>query len=91
MLSSVPSGNIINVIRGNEFKCFQRVLNRKTFDIFKRLDVNFVDASNIGEGACDNGGPTREFLRLLVYDVFRSTLFEGPDDSKNLSLSTSGN
>jgi len=86
----VPTSNMINVVRGTEFECFKRAFRRTNFDSKKRLDVRFVDADENTEGAADNGGPTREFLRLLLFDIFTSSLFEGSADSKELRLSTRG-
>ncbi|KAM4521337.1 unconventional myosin-VIIa-like, partial [Fundulus diaphanus] len=46
----------------------------------------FVDGEGQSEGAVDDGGPSREFLRLLVAALRDSRYFEGPEGSKNLSL-----
>uniref|UniRef100_A0A087YJY6 HECT domain-containing protein n=1 Tax=Poecilia formosa TaxID=48698 RepID=A0A087YJY6_POEFO len=46
----------------------------------------FVDVEGQSEGAVDDGGPSREFLRLLVDALRDSRYFEGPEDSKHLSL-----
>lgn len=42
------------------------------------------------EGSVDEGGPTREFFRLLMMALKDSTLFTGPQNSKNLSLDSHG-
>lgn len=88
--SPVPTSNLINVIRGSEFGCFERAFRRKNFDVWKRINVQFVDFDSTKEGATDNGGPSREFFRLLLSDVLSSHLFEGPTEAKQLSLSTTG-
>ena len=36
----------------------------------------------LGEPAVDIGGPCREFLRLLIEDVCKSSFFEGTDESR---------
>ncbi len=38
----------------------------------------------------DGGGPTREYLRLLLKAVQQSSIFEGPENSKRLWLVTEG-
>jgi hypothetical protein len=90
IVSSVPTGNIINVVRGSEFDCFKRAVSRKTFNPFRRLDIQFVDVDNQSEGAVDNGGPMREFFRVLLGNLFDGSLFEGPETGKQLCLSTLG-
>lgn len=47
-----------------------RALNCQNFAPDKRLNVVFVDVEkNTGEGAVDDGGPTREFFRLLISEA----------------------
>ncbi|MED6278955.1 hypothetical protein CHARACLAT_029401, partial [Characodon lateralis] len=50
------------------------------------LNVTFVDTAGVTEGAVDDGGPTREFLCLLITEIKDSSFFNGPDYNKNLSL-----
>lgn len=88
---NVPNANIINVVRGSALPSFARALKRKNFSPIHRLDVCFVDVAQNAEGAIDNGGPTREFFRLLLTELSGSEVFEGPDHSKHLRLSTNGN
>ena len=87
-VSSTPTANMINVARGSEFDCFNRAVSRKTFNPFRRLDIQFVDVDGATKGAVDNGGPTRKFVRLLLRNVFTGSLFEGPETGKQLCLST---
>ena len=47
------------------------------FDLNKHISVTFV-----GEPAVDVGGPSREFLRLLMHDMCKSCYFERADDSR---------
>jgi len=81
---------VFNVTRCDVLNGFRRGVNRKCFDPFKRIDVLFVDSANVAEGSIDSGGPTREFLRLLLLEIFTSGLFEGPANGKQLALSTIG-
>ncbi|CAL8255971.1 unnamed protein product [Boreogadus saida] len=52
-----------------------RAFKRKSFDPEAKLDVVFVDEDDNGEGAVDEGGPTREYLRLLMRAVHQSNIF----------------
>lgn len=81
---------MINVVRSDVLQGFVRAIRRKSFDPRKKLNVLFVDMNNVTEGAVDNGGPLREFFRLLLAQVFNSSIFEGPAVMKHLALSTSG-
>ncbi|XP_028296999.1 G2/M phase-specific E3 ubiquitin-protein ligase-like isoform X2 [Gouania willdenowi] len=53
-----------------------------------KLDVIFVDSEGEGEGAVDDGGPTREYLRLLMRAIQHSKIFDGPEDDRLLALDT---
>ncbi len=44
----------------------------------------------VKEGAVDDGGPLREFLHLLLTDIGRCAIFQGPDNQNNLSLDVNG-
>ncbi|XP_078520359.1 G2/M phase-specific E3 ubiquitin-protein ligase-like [Lissotriton helveticus] len=50
----------------------------------------FTDSSGNSEGAVDFGGPTREFLRLLMHHLQHTKLFEGPENRKTLSCDAQG-
>lgn len=50
----------------------------------QKLDIVFQDAEGTGEGVADEGGPTKEFLRLLMRDIHTSDIFEGADWNKVL-------
>ncbi|XP_067271191.1 coagulation factor V-like [Pseudorasbora parva] len=71
------SSNQINVCRNNVFLCSLRAFKRRFFNPEAKLDVVFVDENDNGEGAVDEGGPTREYLRLLMRAVHQSNIFEG--------------
>ncbi|XP_059374195.1 G2/M phase-specific E3 ubiquitin-protein ligase-like [Carassius carassius] len=45
-----------------------------------------MDDFNQAEGAVDEGGPKREFFRLLMVALKERSLFTGPQNNKNLSL-----
>lgn len=71
-------------------ECAKRAFKRKAFCPLKPISVAFVDAYNISEGVVDNGGPTREFFRLLVKEATASHIFDGPPGARTLALSTQG-
>ncbi len=87
----VTRSNTFNVDRFDVFSSFKRVIRRNGFSIMQKIDVCFVDVDGATEGAIDGGGPTREFLRLLLKEVIAGPLFEGPEDSRYLKLNTNGN
>ncbi len=89
-LSSCPTSNQINVCRDNILQGSLQAFKRRRFNPEARLDVIFVDSDGVGEGAVDEGGPTREFLRLLMREIQRSKIFEGPEDNRLLALDTHG-
>lgn len=85
-----PSANQINIIRNEEFACAERAFRRPAFDPESKLDVVFIDEDGHGEGAIDNGGPTREFCRLLMGQLQDLPIFEGPLDARTLALDSIG-
>lgn len=89
-LSSCPTSNQINVIRDNLLQGSLQAFKRRRFNPGARLDVVFVDSDGVGEGAVDEGGPTRECLRLLMREIQMSKIFEGPENSRLLALDTHG-
>lgn len=84
----VPSANCINAVRERVMDSAIRAFRRKKFDPLKKLNVMFVDDYGESEGAIDNGGPTREFLRLLLKEATTCSIFEGPKEALQLALST---
>ncbi|XP_076578623.1 G2/M phase-specific E3 ubiquitin-protein ligase-like [Chaetodon auriga] len=86
--SFCPTSNQINVCRDNVFLCSLRAFKRRNFNPEAKLDVVFVDEDDNGEGAVDEGGPTREYLRLLMRAVHQSNIFEGHEKDRRLSLDT---
>ncbi|XP_049325554.1 uncharacterized protein LOC111196328 [Astyanax mexicanus] len=85
-----PSANLINVCRDDIMACAVRAFERPLFDPMKKIDIIFVDDWDMSEGAVDDGGPTREFSRLLMQAIKESSLFEGPENEKHLSLDSHG-
>lgn len=86
--SFCPTSNQINVCRDNVLLCSLRAFKRRFFNPEAKLDVVFVDED--GEGEVDEGGPTREYLRLLMRAVHQSNIFEGHEKDRQLSLDTQG-
>ncbi|XP_032363460.1 G2/M phase-specific E3 ubiquitin-protein ligase [Etheostoma spectabile] len=84
--SFCPSSNQINVCRYNVFLCSLRSFKLRSFNPEAKLNVVFVDEDDNGEGAVDQGGPTREYLRLLMRAVHQSNIFEGHEKDRQLSL-----
>lgn len=58
-----------------------RAIQRKTFSFCRPLVVTFA-----GEEGVDEGGPKREFLRLLMVALRQSSVFQGPWLSHDLNL-----
>lgn len=81
---------MINACRDDIYGSAKRAFTRRLFDPYKPLGVVFMDLGNNAEGAVDDGGPTREFCRLLMKDIQNRCLFEGPDHSKLLALDSHG-
>lgn len=70
-----PIANQINVVRSKVLETTLRAMTRRSFNPSRRMNVVFVDSCGTGEGAVDDGGPTREFVRLLM--KFNSKCFAG--------------
>lgn len=81
---------MINVCRENIMDGAMRAFARRSFNPEAKLSVVFMDDFMQAEGSVDEGGPTREFFRLLMMALKDSTLFTGPQNSKNLSLDSHG-
>ncbi|KAK0136583.1 hypothetical protein N1851_027268 [Merluccius polli] len=75
--SFCPTSNQINVCRNNVLLCSLRAFKRRYFNPEAKLDVVFVDEDDNGEGAVDEGSPTRKYLRLLMRAIHQSNIFEG--------------
>ncbi|XP_041830782.1 uncharacterized protein LOC121633001 [Melanotaenia boesemani] len=84
--TSSPIHNCLNVCREFLLEGSFRAFRRTHFNPCHRLMITFVDDEGQSEGAVDDGGPSREYLRLLISALRDSRYFEGPESSKNLSL-----
>ncbi|XP_013855809.1 G2/M phase-specific E3 ubiquitin-protein ligase [Austrofundulus limnaeus] len=84
-----PTSNQINVCRDRILECSLHAFRRRRFDPAAKLDVIFVDEEGSAEGAVDEGGPTREYLRLLMRAIHQSNVFEGHENDRHLALDTS--
>ena len=82
--SSKPK-NIVNVDRGDILDGAFRAFKRKTFYGQRLLNVRFT-----GEDGIDNGGLTREFLRLSVSAIEQLNCFEGEEHRKFIALDYNG-
>ena len=83
-IDSDGAKNIVNVIREDVLDGGFRGFMRKTFNPCHKLSVRFS-----GEAAIDDGGPTREFLRLALYQI-EMKLFYGESNGKFLTLDADG-
>ncbi|PIK45346.1 putative G2/M phase-specific E3 ubiquitin-protein ligase-like [Apostichopus japonicus] len=79
-----------NVNRAKVWECAVRGFKRLPFEPTKCLSVHFTDRMGSMEGAVDEGGPRREFLRLLAKALQNSPIFEGSMERLSLSLNASG-
>ena len=82
--------NYFNINRKNVIDGAVRALKRKSFMENGRLSVKFNDNFGHSEGAIDAGGPTREFLRLVMAQISNSSIFAGHDTCKYLTKCKTG-
>jgi hypothetical protein len=82
--------NLINVRRKYAFKDGLEKMKRAKFNASHPLSVKFADGSGQSEGAVDRGGPTREFLRIAIRQMFNSKMFGGTDRNKVFLLDQEG-
>ena len=82
--------NFVNVRRKYAFKDGIQKLKRLAFIESHPLSVKFANETGQSEGAIDLGGPTREFLRLAICQMFESKLFGGADNNKVFILDQEG-
>uniref|UniRef100_A0A3B5Q634 Uncharacterized LOC106700434 n=1 Tax=Xiphophorus maculatus TaxID=8083 RepID=A0A3B5Q634_XIPMA len=85
-----PTSNQINVCRDRILEWSLHAFRRRRFDPAAKLNVIFVDEEDNAEGAVYEGGPTREYLRLLMRAIHQSNVFEGHENNRHLALDTSG-
>ncbi|XP_039633791.1 G2/M phase-specific E3 ubiquitin-protein ligase-like [Perca fluviatilis] len=72
----------LNINRANVWDGALRGFKRSSFDPTCSLLVKFTDDIGQTEEAVDTGGPTREFLTLLMDAIKTSRFFEGKDDGQ---------
>lgn len=89
-LETPPSSNLLNICRTDVLDGALRAFQRTRFSPYGRLSVVFMDEMSQAEGAVDEGGPTREFFRLLMMKIRDSMLFSGPEEEKYLNLDSDG-
>lgn len=70
--------HIIRIRRSHLWQDGLRAFMKPTFSTHNQLSIHFI--SEVG---ADEGGPRREFLRLLKFNLLeRSGVFEGAEDGK---------
>lgn len=86
VMGSPDSGkNLINVRRGKVLDDGVSKIRRSKFNPNLLISVKFADDAGNSEGAVDIGGPTREFFRLAIKEMFqRRSVFGGADGNKVL-------
>ncbi|PIK51156.1 putative G2/M phase-specific E3 ubiquitin-protein ligase-like [Apostichopus japonicus] len=78
-----------NVNRLHLWECAVRGFKRLSFAGDKRIVVHFTDSIGNIEGAVDQGGPLREFLRLMMKNLQKNnSVFDGPLDRRFLRMNT---
>lgn len=81
--------NLINVRRKHCWKDALSKLSKPSFIPERKLSVRFADDLGASEGAVDQGGPTREFLRLAVHAMFETSgMFGGGDKNRGVVLNS---
>lgn len=73
--------NIVNVVRENVLDGAIRGFSRVSFNPWRPLSVKFA-----GEDGIDEGGPCREFMRLVVERVQAMPIFCGQPRSRMITL-----
>ena len=87
----VDAVTYFNINRQNVLDGAIRALKRRSFNVKARIDINFSDTSTgLSEDGIDAGGPTREFLRLLMDAIVNSNIFKGAEAAKILSCNETG-
>ena len=75
--------NVVNVCRDDVLDGGLRAFARKNFNPANKLSVRFA-----GEPGIDNGGPTRDFLRLAMTAI--EERYFTPDTPKHIKLKSTG-
>lgn len=79
-----------NINRHSVVDGARRAIRRKSFHPESNLSVKFTDDLGVSEGAVDQGGPTREFLRMVTRELQNSHIFEGPENKRILAFNAAG-
>ena len=77
--------NVVNVSRYNIMSGTLRAFNWHKFNEFALPSVKFM-----GEAGIDEGGPTREWMTLLMDKIREAEIFVGPKDSRMLTVNVGG-
>ena len=77
--------NIVNVTRTKILEGAMRCFGKDTFDEKNPLNVRFV-----GERGIDTGGPSREFMTMVMRAIQESVIFRGEGTNKELSRDVTG-
>ena len=80
-----------NINRANVWDGALRGFKRSTYDPTNGMMVKFSDDGGQIEEGLDSGGPSREFLTLLMDEVKMRQVFEGKENAKYLSFDSKGN
>ncbi|KAL2089685.1 hypothetical protein ACEWY4_014373 [Coilia grayii] len=75
-----------NISRSNVLDGVLRGFKRGSYQPQNGIMVRFSDDLGFTEEAVDLGGPKREFLRLLIQALSTSSMFEGEEGKKNLTI-----
>ncbi|XP_059201469.1 uncharacterized protein LOC131981267 isoform X1 [Centropristis striata] len=77
-----------NINRAAVWEGAIRGFKRSSYEPNLMMSVKFSDDMGKIEEGVDLGGPRREFLRLLMESIAKSTMFEGKETSKNIALNS---
>lgn len=75
-----------NINRANVWDGAYRGFRRSSYSPNSGMMVKFSDDVGLAEEAIDTGGPTREFLTLLMEAIRTRRIFEGKDYAKYLTF-----
>ncbi|XP_053192741.1 uncharacterized protein LOC128376917 [Scomber japonicus] len=77
-----------NINRSAVWEGAIRGFKRSSYEPNLMMSVKFSDDMGKTEEGVDLGGPRREFLRLLMESIAKSSMFEGTENSKNIALNS---
>lgn len=79
-----------NICRSDIWNGAVRGFKRATFSEKKDILVKFSDNEGTLEEGIDTGGPKREFLSLLMKELKKRPIFDGPMESRYLVYNSTG-